>query len=403
MKNKILITELSSVLAGSQKVTLNVIRNLKKMGFDIEVLLKEDDSLFDGFYSEFSCSTYRLKNELSEFFGTGNFSFRNMSFFTRVRFFFTVLFSNIQSIYIAKKKKCKTIYCYDPKGIFVSGLLAKFFNIKVIWHLHGRLNYPSLISKFMINAAHTIIVPSFAIRDQVLSLSGDRKQPKIDVIYNGFDFEINSDNSNENHKHSLPNIDKKSYINAIFVGTIVPNKGLHLILEKLIESKLTESVNFKVLGKTLGKFGDSYMRHLEGLVMQLPRNINVEFEGWVDNASEYIENSDVLIFASTDYCELNFNGQIYQFKASEALPTVLIESLSLNTPVIANNTSGVEEIVSCEFYGDVVYDWNRFDIDQSLQKLSHRKFIVDRDFINKFSKEEMDAKICELFKKVQAL
>ncbi|KJF91576.1 glycosyltransferase [Photobacterium leiognathi] len=380
MENKrLLVVEASSLLAGSQKITLKIVDSLSDKGFEIYSLLKHDDSLFDGYYKRFNNHQFLMHKLLNRFFGTGDFSIKNLSFQSKLLLFFSVFISNLQVIYTAKKHRIYNIYCYDPKGIILCGLFAKFFKLKVIWHLHGKLNFGNKINRFLLGMADEVIVPSCSIADNFINIRDD-----INVIYNGFEF-----------KECDKLYEKKTdVINLLFIGTIVPNKGLHVLIENLINSNFKENVILNVLGSPVGDIGIAYKKYIIELINDLPKNVLVEFHGWVNNPYDFIKKSDLLLFSSLEKCRITLNGEEKTFSASEGLPTVLIESIALGTPVLANKTTGVNEIVYDSCFGTVVDDISLCDFDKEIKEIiERRKNIPTTDFFKKFSINTMNESI----------
>ncbi|MCD9546751.1 glycosyltransferase [Photobacterium carnosum] len=386
MKNKkILVIEASSLLAGSQKVTLKILDSLSQRGFEIYAILKSDNELFDGYYKKFNTSRFVFNKIINKYFGTGDFSLSRLKVSSKIILLFSILFSNIQVICLAKKNNISTIYCYDPKGIVLCGLFAKLFNIKVIWHLHGKLTFGERVNKFLLRLAYKVIVPSESISNNLAHLRND-----LNVVYNGFDFSL------KNKSKSFQS-DKKYKL--IYIGTIVPNKGLHLIINKLIRSTIKEEIELNVLGLPVGDIGDNYKKYLLDCINNLPSNISVNFKGWVNNPTEYILNSNALLFSSVDECEIEFNGKRNIYKASEGLPTVLIESISLGVPVLAANTTGVAEIVFSEKFGVILDDICNCDFDLALRDtLKCQGFKPPSEFFEKFSINTMNDKINNIIK-----
>lgn len=86
--------------------------------------------------------------------------------------------------------------------------------------------------------------------------------------------------------------------------------------------------------------GDGYLRsQLQALVQQLGLEEDVAMPGFVENPYAYIAKAAVFALSS----------------AWEGLPTVMIESLALGTPIVATNCpSGASEILDQGKYGELV-------------------------------------------------
>jgi glycosyltransferase involved in cell wall biosynthesis len=379
-----LIVEASSLLAGSQKVTLKILECIKKKNITIFSNLKSDFDLFGGFYKDLNPQRFFFHKSIDKYLGTGSFSFKELRKIDYLLLIGIIIYSNMEVVLRAKKENINTIYCYDPKGILLCGIFSRIFKINIVWHLHGKLNFPNIINKFLLNCASEVVVPSYSVKKYL-----DKYNKEVKVVYNGFDFddEVQID----------PIYVNDNDINLIYVGTIVPNKGLHTIIECLLKSSMTENIKLNVLGEPIGTVGKEYIKYIKSRIELLPKNIVVEFLGWRNNPKDYIKSSDALIFASVDRCDLDFTGDLVTYRASEALPTVLIESISLGVPVIANNTNGVEEIVYSNQFGYIVDDLSSCDLDKILaQVLSIGKFATPSNFKNKFSLLTMQSEMTKI-------
>ncbi|MDC9596813.1 glycosyltransferase family 4 protein [Xenorhabdus anantnagensis] len=371
--NNILFVDLSTIISGAQKVTLNIVSNLYKKNRKIHILCRKLDQGISKEYKTFSHKHYSHEHLIKSVFGTGNFSLKNTNFFNKVKLIYLILILNIQTIYFTKRLKCNTIYCYDPKGLIASCLLSRLFKIKVIWHLHGELNYSHKLNRILCKIPDTIIVPSKYIQKSI------RKYRFSHVVYNGFDF-------NNKRKSNIVN---KNSIQLLYAGTLVPHKGLHNVLEALSKIKNNKQYLLRVLGAPIGKVGDKYLEKIKNDVRQLPPNIKVEFHGWVNDVSDFIEKSDITLFSSIKEGELILDNEIVNFKSSEALPTIIIESLSLGIPVISTNIAGVKEIMTRNNDGIIIEDFLTIDIAECIDYCLNHCLVNPNKIISKFNINSM--------------
>lgn len=112
---------------------------------------------------------------------------------------------------------------------------------------------------------------------------------------------------------------------VVFVGRLVPIKQVDHAIKAFAMSNLT--------GRMAIVGDGSERKRLEALVNELNVSDRVDFLGWIDNPYSFILNSSCLILTS------NY----------EAFGLVLAESLCLNVPIVAYNSSqGVEDIFSLQ-------------------------------------------------------
>lgn len=329
MKSILFFDFFSGNIAGAQKVTLNILEQLSDE-FEISIFNRNEEGSLYGkkLRDKFKVYDIPFDRLISSVFGTGNFESSKKNIVTKILFVLNVIFFNLMSCYKVLKIKPDYIYTYDPRGLILSFLLLKNFKAKKIWHLHGTLNCSSFIAKIFIYFSDVIIVPSEAIKNSL------PKSNKIIVIYNGFYFYESSKNKIDN-----------DIIDLIFVGSLVPHKGLHNIIDAL--SSIEYNVNLNIYGcePINSSYPFSYMQYLEEKSINI-ENVKINFIGWSENIPKYLSESDLLIFSSIINQDIIVDNKSYNVRSSEALPTVIIESLSVGTPVVATNTPGVNEIIT---------------------------------------------------------
>ncbi|OKP08190.1 glycosyltransferase [Xenorhabdus thuongxuanensis] len=371
--NGILFVDLSTIISGAQKVTLNIANNLHNKNRKLYILCRKLDTGISKKYEAYPHLYYSHEHLIKNVFGTGNFSLKNTKFINKIKLIYLITILNIQTIYFAKRLKCNSIYCYDPKGLIASCLLARLFGIKIIWHLHGELNYSHRLNKILCKIPDTIIVPSKYIQESI------KKYRFSHIVYNGFNF--------NNTKKS--NTTNKDLIQLLYAGTLVPHKGLHNILEALSKIKNNKKYLLRVLGTPIGEIGDKYLEKIKNDVKKLPLNVKIEFYGWVDDVSSFIEKSDIILFSSIKEGKIVLNNNTVNFKSSEALPTIIIEALSLGVPVIATNIAGVKEIMTDNNDGIIIEDFLSIDIAENIDYCLEHCLVNPNKTINKFNISSM--------------
>lgn len=187
-------------------------------------------------------------------------------------------------------------------------------------------------------------VSDFYNKFRLIFISQDQKQRAISaysigdesaVIYNPIDFDRLVNDSLVSVKN-----DANNYL--ICVGSLTDRKRINLVIEALAKAKT--SYNLVILGE--GPKSQS----LKDLVSKLGLNDRVKFLGFIKNPYPYILDSKGLILASS----------------YEGLPTVLIESLVLKTPVIAVDCpTGPREILQI------------FNLDYLVKNLSDTQIVID--------------------------
>lgn len=205
-----------------------------------------------------------------------------------------------------------------------------------------------------------LICVSKGVQDDLLSIM--KIQPKtIQTIYNPFDIHWIQEQSKLTKSVSTP----QEYI--IFVGRLVKEKRVDYLLHAYAKSKISQYL--LVVGD-----GEEQDR-LKNLSVELHIEDKVYFVGSVLNPYPLIKDAKFLVLCS-------------QY---EGLPTVLIEALILQTPLIVTNFhSGPKEILPYYTIDALVED--NFDNDLLADKLiqfSIQAPVVEQNCMESFSSEKI--------------
>ncbi|EOC7459409.1 glycosyltransferase [Vibrio cholerae] len=184
---------------------------------------------------------------------------------------------------------------------------------------------------------------------------------KTEVCYNPIDFATIKEKSEKTVKL------ERSQFNVLIIARLVPEKQIDLLLKSFKEfCELKPDSALIVLG-------DGPLRsELEVMAFKLGIGENVKFLGYVDNPYSYIRAADVSCLTSK----------------YEGLPTVVIESIYLNTPVITTR-NGAEELIDLLGLGMVV-DSNSSSVCKGLIEIFESKFSGSIKLNRKMNDSEME-------------
>lgn len=227
-----------------------------------------------------------------------------------------------------------------------------------------------LIDKFYSKADH-IVNQSHAMRDDLISVHPQLKNSSS-VIYNPVAkyIEDYADNNEFN------NIKKKDYL--LCVGRLEKQKAFHYAIEGFagIVNKFP-NLRLKIVGK--GKLENELKQN----AIDLGVADKVDFEGFQKNMIPYYLNAKATVLTS-----------LY-----EGYPNVLVESLTLNTPVVAFDCpSGPSEIIKNEINGYLVKYQSIEDLKIKLDKLLSNQIKIN-DINNTVKQNQVD-QVFKLYKKV---
>lgn len=222
-------------------------------------------------------------------------------------------------------------------GIF----LGKIFQKPVILSTHSIYSfpkiglYPSFIKLLFKNCEH-ILTLSNQSREEVIGL--DISQDKVSL----FTYWVNQNIFKPMAKQDARRIlGLKNTQICLFVGRLVPGKGIEELLEAVRE---TPDVTFLIVG-------DGPMRDE---IIKVGNKTNIKFVGKINNDKlpVYYNAADVLIVPSTH---------------EEGFGRVILEALSCGLPVIAANRGGIREALSTKV--GIFIDISSSNISKTLKNI----------------------------------
>jgi glycosyltransferase involved in cell wall biosynthesis len=278
------------------------------------------------------------------------------------------------------KRGAKRLYIFT-KSLFPTFLVNKF---KKIYFLCinkisngngiGKLKDRNCKIKSLLNTVDIFLSPSIYLRDKFIAFGIPGE--KVRLSRYGLDSSLFMDSQKT----------KADKIRFGFIGTILPAKGLHILIKAFNEIKY-EDVELKIYGKLRSYIGFEY--YLPSLKKMI-KNKNIRFRGEFNNRkiADIFKEIDVLVIPSIWH---------------ENSPLVIQEAFLSKTPVIASRVGGIPELVKDGVNGLL---FNPQDTDDLLKKLEY--VINNREVINEFKKsmpkikniEENTQEIEKLYKEI---
>ena len=254
---------------------------------------------------------------------------------------------------------------FKRSSYFVS--ISKFFNKKVILHIHGggfaeyyKTN-PQWVSK-VLNKTDYIIALSMKWK---LFFETIASVPLVAVV--------------ENLIAPIQREQKKSFhdnkIHLLFLGLITEDKGVFDLM-----SLVSDNINYFYENNIVIHIGGN------GEVSRLLEIINshkldelVKFEGWVDgtNKIELLKKVDAFILPSH----------------AEGLPLSILEAMSFSLPIIASNVGGIPEIVENDVNGYIISPLDNLQLIEAISKIIVDPAVRERMGIASYSR------VCSYFPK----
>jgi glycosyltransferase involved in cell wall biosynthesis len=177
--------------------------------------------------------------------------------------------------------------------------------------------------------------------------------------------------------YNVDNLIQNNAMNILFVGRVVHQKGLDLLLYSLLY--VDKNIQLIIVGD-----GDelSSMNRLAYELLSQKRNIEIKFLGKLDNVLPLMSKVDLFVMPSR----------------WEGLPTVLIEAIAVCTPVISSDCiSGPSEIIPENYHADCLFAVESpKEIANKINNYSPERYLIKEFDISKFSEQ----KCCEEYLKL---
>lgn len=327
----ILVDSLSS--GGAEKVAANMSISLSKKGYLIFVVSMQDDVI------------YSFEGELFNF-GKIKTKYNKLRAFVEFNRYF-------------KKQNFDVVIDHRIRNIFFKELFFSkyvFRNSRVIYCIHNYnlsyyfsyLNWP-----FFSRLPHVKDSTFVSVCNEINNHLNEKLKLKSKTIYNYLKFSGLSEMFEENQVLS------EKYI--IAVGRLTKVKQFDKLVRSYQASELSErGIKLIILGDGPEK------QYLKTLISRL-------------NLENFIE---LLPFRKKPYSLIHSAKALVLTSKVEGFPMVLLEALSLKTPIIAFNCkSGPNEIIINEINGLLVENQNEEKLTMALNKL-----MTDDSFYNKIKK-----------------
>lgn len=162
---------------------------------------------------------------------------------------------------------------------------------------------------------------------------------KITTIYNGISVEKLEDGKRRNFK-------RNDIIRIVYVGRLVKEKGVHLLLEAFSQLSGRENYLLQIIGDGAAR------KDLEKYAEDLKVTDQTIFEGFQSNVGVYL-------------CECNIFVLPTMY---ESFGISLVEAMAYQCICIANAVGGIPEIISDGENGFLAYETNAISLLNKLQK-----------------------------------
>lgn len=302
---------------GTEKVVYEISKRLTKMGCDILVITLGSNEA-QGVYEVDGIKICRLPGvNLTDIIGLQTAFPKDVIGACRIakdfqphvvhahnRFFSTTLLA------VLIKRVCNT-------RLIVSAHLGDVRNLALIdrWKSLAVTAYEHTLSRFIFASSDKVIAVSEAVRKHLVSLGIPPK--KIVLIQNGVD--------SEEFTCVLPKYNPESYTTILFIGRLLPNKGLKTLVEaaRIISATSSRKITFKIVGDGPDR------AQINELIEMYSMRDNFHFLGEVPRVSDVFQEGGIFVRPSL----------------TEGMPLTILEAMSSGLPIVATNVGGTSELI----------------------------------------------------------
>ena len=306
-----------------------------------------------------------------------------------------IIFFNIFKIaWIIKKYKVKIVHVRSRAPAWSAYYACSMFRgIKLISTVHGAYDNQNIFKKIynsiMLRSVKIIAISNY-IKNYLLKnyKFSKKKMEKIVVIPRGVDLErFNTKNVNFKRLFFLSNLwDLPDGIPVIlFPSRIAPFKGHKTLLKAISLLKKESEIKFICLMTGLPKKNSNYVSEINSIIEDNGLSEYVKFTGLCADMPAAYKISDIVVSPANK---------------PEGFGRIIIESQSMNVPVIASAHGGSLELIKNNYNGLLFKPNNEHDLADKLKYLlflskNERDMIIKRANVLVRKKYNID-KMCDL-------
>jgi glycosyltransferase involved in cell wall biosynthesis len=233
--------------------------------------------------------------------------------------------------------------------------------------------FQRMIGRYLYRWADKIVTVSHGVADSTAELMGIPRS-RFHVIYNPVIGQELYDKARAPLDHPWFKPDQPPVVLA--VGNLLPWKDFGTLLKAFSLVRAQREARLMILGE-----GDE-RRFLEGMIRELGLGEDASLPGFMENPYSYMSRAAVLALSSH----------------WEALPTVLIEALALEVPIVSTDCDfGPREILAHGKYGKLVpVDDVRALASAICSSLSEPRMVVPEEAISAFTVEHATEEYCKI-------
>jgi len=312
----IVIWESLSILAGGQKVSLDI----------LDALRDEYRCIF--FVPEEGPLTQKLREKgvKYEIVPIGNYSIGKKGFLDilKLSYNFPRVFKEVYQY--VKKNNIHLIYSNGARCFIWSSIIGSLLSVPVIWHVHSLFEDQKsvlILSQLgKLESVKNIIFVSNTAKSQFPSLSD-----KSTVVYNGINVdEVDKESSHSDIRNEFNIPQSKKIVSTI--SWIMKPKGQHILIKSIpYILNQYENVHFLVVGGIRERY-ETYYNLLRRDIKKMGIESHVTFTGHRNDVPSLLRKISMNSINSLESC-----------------PLIILEAACLGVPTIGPNIGGIPELI----------------------------------------------------------
>tara|TARA_Y100000590_G_scaffold449623_1_gene588059 strand:- start:1171 stop:2334 length:1164 start_codon:yes stop_codon:yes gene_type:complete len=277
---------------------------------------------------------------------------------------FLRLLDSVRLFRYVKKNNIDIVHSNDLDGHIIAWFLNHIFNITSVWHIRI-MTWPKILYK--LKRVSKIIFVSKAVSN--FSLNGSSNE-NTTVIYNGIDinsFRKNLLIQNNNEIKNKYNIGDDQFVIG-YVGRIkhqkrqmILVKAVHLLIKKGYNIKLILVGDDSVTKESISGNPDQYFNEIKKMIVKYNLEKNVVLTGHQSNVTQFYNIFNCFAFPAIN----------------DSNPRVILEAMTAQIPIIANDTGGVVDMLENGKYGLIAKVDNVKDLSNKIECLIKKDIIID--------------------------
>lgn len=336
---RVLFIHTSSILGGSEKAFLDLVAQYPKdCHQDVFFILPAHGPLERRLGELLGSSDKIFVFEWPAKFSQASRKFPARSLLWTILSFWALLRYLFKIQNFIRQNEIQIIYSNGIKCHLISGILRRFTNSRVIWHLQDffpHISFVNLFLRLIAREPDLVIANSQSVLDDFLfNLPRGWKIRMSRVVHNS----VNTDEFLSQQKVST------KPIVVSLVAMLTPWKGQEIFINAMaLVRKVSPSLQIEawIVGeevyKTAGESG--YGQQLRKLISQSNLSETVKMKGLIENVQSIYTDSDIVV-----HCSIK----------PEPFGRVIVEAMSCECAVVASRAGGVPEIITTERDGLLV-------------------------------------------------